>query len=43
MEHLKSRLNEMSIGSENNSNENKWGWSLKDLYRHGLNFYKGTH
>jgi len=43
---LESRLNSLILAenkvSENNLDEgNKWGIQLKELYRHGLSFYKG--
>lgn len=41
MENLESRLNEISIDNQNIAVDNKWGMPLKDLYRLGLNFYKG--
>lgn len=39
MEQIESRLNDMSIIS---SDDTKWGWSLTDLYRNALGFYKGN-
>lgn len=43
MEQVESRLNDMSIINTEGvqSLETKWGWSLTDLYRNALNFYKG--
>lgn len=38
MDQIESRLNDMSIVSENDT---KWGWPLIDLYRNALSFYKG--
>lgn len=29
-------------GSSNEDGDNKWGLPLRDLYRFGLNFYKGS-
>lgn len=42
MEKIESRLSKVSITNNDvQSIEIKWGWSLKDLYRNALNFYKG--
>lgn len=42
MEQVGSRLNEMSIiSNDGQSTEMKWGWTLMDLYRNALSFYKG--
>lgn len=42
MEKIESRLSEVSITKNDvQSIEIKWGWSLKDLYRNALHFYKG--
>lgn len=43
MEKLESRLSEISIAdvSIGPTEDTKWGWPLKDLYRLGLSFYKG--
>lgn len=38
MEQVESRLNDLSMTS---NDETKWGWSLTDLYRNALSFYKG--
>lgn len=38
MEQIESRLSDMTIVS---NDETKWGWSLTDLYRNALSFYKG--
>lgn len=45
MEQIESRLNDMSIINADGVQplETKWGWSLTDLYRNALNFYKGTY
>lgn len=41
MEKLESNLSNLSIGSQNDENDEKWGWPLRELYRQGLSFYKG--
>lgn len=41
MENLEQRINEINMNTSNNGIDNKWGMPLKDLYRLGLNFYKG--
>lgn len=44
MEQVESRLNDMSIINADGVQSletTKWGWSLTDLYRNALNFYKG--
>lgn len=43
MEQVESRLNDMSLINADGvqSLETKWGWSLTDLYRNALHFYKG--
>lgn len=42
MEQIESRLNDISIvNKDGQSTETKWGWSLTDLYRSALSFYKG--
>lgn len=42
MERIESRLNDTSIiSSDGQSNDTKWGWTLLDLYRNALSFYKG--
>lgn len=35
MDNLEQRINDINLV------DNKWGMPLKDLYRLGLNFYKG--
>lgn len=42
MEQIESRLNDMSIiSNDGQSIDMKWGWTLTDLYRNALGFYKG--
>lgn len=42
MEQIESRLNDVSIkNNDAQTIETKWGWSLMDLYRSALSFYKG--
>lgn len=42
MEKIESRLGDMSIiSNDSQPAETKWGWSLMDLYRNALSFYKG--
>lgn len=43
MENLESRLNDVSVNDKDGQAvDTKWGWPLKELYRHGLAFYKGN-
>lgn len=43
MENLESRLNDMNVNERDGQiADTKWGWPLKELYRHGLAFYKGN-